>query len=150
MREQSTKTVVRQPVAGTKKPVAAKSDRIVNAIGSLHPAAVHLPMGLLLASGLFALFSLRGNFVMSDCAYYCLWLGTIGAVFACVSGWWFSPMENQGTVTGVERLAGSKPGCFLAPHFGFVHYRVRVPVGVVCSRRHEIGIRTMASCGNSA
>jgi len=59
---------------------AAKTQQIFNAIGSLHPAAVHLPIGLLLAAGLFALFSLRGNFVMSDCAYYCLWLGTLGAI----------------------------------------------------------------------
>ena len=69
-----------------------------NAVGSMHPAIVHIPVGLLLAAGLFALFSLRGNFVMSDCAYYCLWLGTIGAIFACVSGWWFSPMEHRGDV----------------------------------------------------
>ncbi len=59
------------------------------AIGSLHPAVLHLPMGLLLAAGFFALLSLRGNFVMSDCAYYCLWLGTFGAIAACVTGWWF-------------------------------------------------------------
>lgn len=78
--------------------VDEKTQRIFNAIGSLHPAAVHLPIGLLLAAGLFALFSLRGNFVMSDCAYYCLWLGTIGAIVACATGWWFSPMENRGTV----------------------------------------------------
>ena len=76
----------------------AKTQQIFNAIGSLHPAAIHLPIGLLLAAGLFAFFSLRGNFVMSDCAYYCLWLGTIGAIVACVTGWWFSPMENRGTV----------------------------------------------------
>ena len=59
------------------------------AIGLLHPAAIHLPIGLLLAAGLFALLSLRGNFVMSDCAYYCLWLGTLGAIVACLTGWWF-------------------------------------------------------------
>jgi len=53
-----------------------------------------LPIGLLLASGLFALLSLRGSFVMSDCSYYCLWLGTLGAIAACVTGWWFAPMEN--------------------------------------------------------
>ena len=75
-----------------------------NAIGSLHPATVHLPIGLLLAGGLFALLSLRGNFVMSDCAYYCLWLGTIGAIIACATGWWFSPMEHKGTVTAFEDL----------------------------------------------
>ncbi len=83
---------------------AAKTQQIFNAVGSLHPAAVHLPIGLLLASGLFALFSLRGNFVMSDCAYYCLWLGTIGAIVACASGWWFSPMENRGTVVEFSDL----------------------------------------------
>lgn len=83
---------------------AAKTQQIFNAIGSLHPAAVHLPIGLLLAAGLFALFSLRGNFVMSDCAYYCLWLGTFGAIIACATGWWFSPMENKGTVTEFSDL----------------------------------------------
>lgn len=67
---------------------------IWRAIGSLHPAVIHLPIGLLLASGLFALLSLRGSFVMSDCSYYCLWLGTLGAIAACVTGWWFAPMEN--------------------------------------------------------
>ena len=41
---------------------------------------------------------------MSDCAYYCLWLGTIGAIIACISGWWFSPMENRGTVTEFQDL----------------------------------------------
>lgn len=75
-----------------------KTQRLFNATGSLHPAAVHLPIGLLLAAGLFALFSLRGNFVMGDCAYYCLWLGTLGAIVACVTGYWFSPMENKGTI----------------------------------------------------
>ncbi len=102
----------RQPVGGAKKPEAAKSDRVFNAIGSLHPATVHLPIGLLLASGLFALFSLRGNFVMSDCAYYCLWLGTIGAVLACVTGWWFSPMENQGTVSVFNDLLDQNQDVF--------------------------------------
>lgn len=76
----------------------AKTQQVFNAIGSLHPAAIHLPIGLLLAAGLFAFFSLRGNFVMSDCAYYCLWLGTLGAIIACATGWWFSPMEKRGTV----------------------------------------------------
>jgi len=77
---------------------------IYNAIGSLHTAAIHIPIGLLLAAGLFGLLALRGNFVMSDCAYYCLWLGTWGAIFACVSGWWYSPMENRGTVVEFNDL----------------------------------------------
>lgn len=107
------------PVAdeGEDKPAKAakvdkKTQQIFNAIGSLHPAAVHLPIGLLLASGLFALFSLRGNFVMSDCAYYCLWLGTIGAIIACATGWWFSPMENRGTVVEFADLFNQKHPVF--------------------------------------
>lgn len=79
-------------------PAADESQLPYRAAGSLHPALVHLPIGLLLAAGLFAFLSLRGNFVMSDCAYYCLWLGAIGAVFACASGWFFSEMKGYGTV----------------------------------------------------
>ena len=81
--------VANPPVTKTDEP------NIYRAIGSLHPAMIHLPLGLLFASGLFALLSLRGSFVMSDCSYYCLWLGTLGAILACVSGWWFAPMENS-------------------------------------------------------
>ena len=83
---------------------AAGDTMLWNAIGSLHPAAIHLPIGLLLAAGLFALFSIRGNFVMSDCAYYCLWLGTIGAVVASLTGWWFCDMENRDTVAALPDL----------------------------------------------
>ncbi|MEM7452918.1 MAG: DUF2231 domain-containing protein [Planctomycetota bacterium] len=73
-------------------------DTIYRAIGALHPAALHMPIGLLVAAGFFALLSLRGNFVMSDCAYYCLWLGTFGAIIACVTGWWFCENENRDVV----------------------------------------------------
>lgn len=81
-----------------------KTNEVVyKAIGSLHPAAVHIPVGLLLAAGLFALLGIRGNFVMSDCAYYCLWLGVLGAIAACVSGWW-SVTASQGQVSQVADL----------------------------------------------
>ncbi len=92
--------------------VDPKTQRLFNATGSLHPAAVHLPIGLLLAAGLFALFSLRGNFVMGDCAYYCLWLGTLGAIVACVTGYWFSPMEHQGTINVLADLWDEKQPVF--------------------------------------
>lgn len=97
-----------QPATEKDKPKETKPEKkaysIYNAIGSLHPAILHLPIGLLFAAGLFALIGIRGNFVMSDCAYYCLWLGTFGAVLACVSGWWFSPMEGRGSVSAVQDL----------------------------------------------
>ena len=97
---------------GDQAEVSEQTQRIFNAIGSIHPAAVHLPVGLLLCAGLFALFSLRGNFVMSDCAYYCLWLGTLGAIVACTTGWWFAPMEHHETVNEFGDLFDTKPEIF--------------------------------------
>jgi len=41
---------------------------------------------------------------MSDCAYYCLWLGAWGAIFACASGWFYSPMEHRGSVNSIADL----------------------------------------------
>lgn len=84
--------------------ISPETQRMLNALGSLHTAAVHLPIGLLLGAGLFALLSLGGSFVMSDCAYYCLWLGTLGAIFATASGWYYSPMEHRGSVNSVADL----------------------------------------------
>ena len=82
--------------------------RIFKAAGSLHPAILHLPMGLLLAAGLFALLSLRGNFVMSDCAYYCLWLGVLTGILACVTGWYTN--ENSGLVDFKEIFFSEEGG----------------------------------------
>ena len=89
-----------------------KEPNIWNAIGSLHPVAIHLPLGLLFAAGLFALLSLGGSFVMSDCAYYCLWLGTLGAILACVTGWWFGPMENYSKVQSFEDFVNTDSRLF--------------------------------------
>ena len=95
-----------------------KGPNVYRALGALHAAALHMPMGLLLAAGFFALLSLRGNFVMSDCAYYCLWLGALTAVVACVTGLWFmlsefpkeypesfSDLLNQGDKTFLHRTS---------------------------------------------
>ena len=109
------------PDAGKDAEAAnAEQQRALNAVGSLHPAAVHLPIGLLLAAGLFAFLSLRGNFVMSDCAYYCLWLGALGAVAACVSGWFFSPMEGYGAQALDGSLLDQKDPMFMHRTSGIV------------------------------
>ncbi|MEL7497224.1 MAG: c-type cytochrome domain-containing protein [Planctomycetota bacterium] len=84
--------------AAEPAPLDPKVENLMKAAGSLHPAAVHIPIGLILAAGFFALLSLRGSFVMSDCAYYCLWLGALGAIVASGTGWYWSWMENKGTV----------------------------------------------------
>jgi uncharacterized membrane protein len=77
-------------------------EKIWKALGYLHPAAVHLPAGLLLAAGLFSLLGLRGNFVVSDAAYCCLWLGALSAIFAAVVGW--SASTNIGGPSDLSSL----------------------------------------------
>ena len=49
---------------------------------------------------------------MSDCAYYCLWLGTLGAIVACLSGWWFCAMENRDTVAQWQDLLNQEHDIF--------------------------------------
>jgi uncharacterized membrane protein len=98
---------------GTEAKTEITPELLKNATGSLHPAAIHLPIGLLLASGLFAFLSLRGNFVMSDCAYYCLWVGALGSIAACVTGWFYSPMEHQGDVLVLADLWDTTQDVFL-------------------------------------
>ncbi|MBX3417821.1 MAG: hypothetical protein KF851_09475 [Pirellulaceae bacterium] len=85
-----------------KKEDLTMAQKIWKAIGALHPASVHLPVGLLMAAGLFALLGLTGNFVMSDTAYYCLWLGALTAIFASVVGW--SQSINLGGPTDLTAL----------------------------------------------
>ncbi len=94
-----------------KKSELTMGERIWSAIGDLHPAAVHLPIGLLLAAGLFSLLGLRGNFVMSDSAYYCLWLGALTAIVASVVGWSYA--AGKGAGIGLEELTDTNNKFFL-------------------------------------
>ena len=94
--------------------ISPEEQRLYNALGSLHTAAIHLPIGLLLAAGLFGLLSLGGSFVMSDCAYYCLWLGTFGAIFATLSGWFYSPYGASRDGQQHRRFAGPESARLLA------------------------------------
>ena len=123
---------------GAPAPVSNFEKHIYNAIGSLHTAAVHIPIGLLLAAGLFGLLSLRGSFVMSDCAYYCLWLGTWGAIFACVSGWWYSPMEHRGTVVEFNDLFDQTHKVFWHRTGGLIVTIVAFLVCLIAKRTRDI------------
>lgn len=124
------------PVAAPA-PTSNFEKHIYNALGSLHPAAVHLPIGLLLAAGLFGFLSLRGSFVMSDCAYYCLWLGTWGAIFACVSGWWYSPMEHRGTVVEFNDLFDQSHKVFWHRTGGLIVTIVAFLVCIIAKRTRD-------------
>ncbi|WP_028456894.1 DUF2231 domain-containing protein [Chloroflexus sp. Y-396-1] len=54
---------------------------------ALHPATVHIPIGLLLASTLFTFIALRtGRMQWEQSSWHCLIFGLIGAALAIVSG----------------------------------------------------------------
>lgn len=88
-----------EPADNVKPAIAENAsigEKLWAGVGALHPAAVHLPIGLLLGAGLFALLGIRGNFVMSDCAYYCLWVGSLTSIVATALGWSYAINKGYG------------------------------------------------------
>ncbi len=54
---------------------------------ALHPATVHIPIGLLLASSLFTVIAWRtGRMQWEQSSFHCLIVGLIGALVAMLSG----------------------------------------------------------------
>jgi uncharacterized membrane protein len=64
--------------------------------GIFHPAAVHLPIALLAVSSIFVFFSFFNPKACEPVAYHCLWIGALGAVGACVTGWSYAVYEGYG------------------------------------------------------
>lgn len=64
--------------------------------GLFHPAAVHLPIALIAVSSIFVLFSFFNREACEPVAYHCLWIGALGAVAACVTGWSYAAHEGYG------------------------------------------------------
>ncbi len=64
--------------------------------GLFHPAAVHLPIALIAVSSIFVLFSFFNRETCEPVAYHCLWIGALGAVAACVTGWSYASHEGYG------------------------------------------------------
>lgn len=64
--------------------------------GLFHPAAVHLPIALIAVSSIFVLFSFFNREACEPVAYHCLWIGALGAVAACLTGWSYASHEGYG------------------------------------------------------
>lgn len=71
---------------------------MLQVLGRLHPLLVHFPIALLLAAlaaqGLAARVGRRDG--PSEAAFFCLVLGTLGAVAAALSGWLFAEHDSPG------------------------------------------------------
>jgi len=60
-------------------------------IGNLHPALVHLPIGILLLAGIFQLLALKPNYAsLHTATSIALFWGMIAAIAACISGYLLS------------------------------------------------------------
>lgn len=88
----------------TDLPVESQTQVPANSLGKVwafqglfHPAAVHLPIALLSVSSAFVLFSFFNRESCEPVAYHCLWIGALGAIAACVSGWSYAAYEGYGS-----------------------------------------------------
>ncbi|MCS6887407.1 MAG: DUF2231 domain-containing protein [Chloroflexus sp.] len=73
---------------------------------ALHPATVHVPIGLLLASSLFTLIALRtGHMQWDQSAFHCLIFGLLGAFVAIASGLFDAARQLAGLATNDPVIA---------------------------------------------
>jgi uncharacterized membrane protein len=94
---------VAEPPIDSKQVIPATSFGKVWAFqGVLHPAAVHLPIALLAVSSIFVFFSFFNRESCEPVAYHCLWIGALGAVAACATGWSYAVYEGYGTDFGFD------------------------------------------------
>ena len=65
--------------------------------GLFHPVSVHLPVALLSISCFFLVLSYKfPSTSFQAVAFHCLWVGAIGAIGACVTGWSYAQHEGYG------------------------------------------------------
>ncbi|MEP3479586.1 MAG: c-type cytochrome domain-containing protein [Fuerstiella sp.] len=65
--------------------------------GLFHPVSVHLPVALLSISCFFLVLSYKfPNASFQAVAFHSLWVGAIGAIGACVTGWSYAQHEGYG------------------------------------------------------
>jgi uncharacterized membrane protein len=84
-------------------------------LARLHPLVVHLPIGILLLAFLLEVLSrFRGYKKLRSAVFISILLGTISAIFACISGWLLSqdggydePLIDQHKFSGLATAAVS-------------------------------------------
>ena len=64
------------------------------ALGPLHPAAVHLPIGLLIFAALIIPLRRFARSIPSDVVYWPLLIASLASVAACAMGWSFAPQQG--------------------------------------------------------
>jgi uncharacterized membrane protein len=84
--------------------------RLMVWFGRLHPAAVHFPIGLLMAAALAEMLSLRFSpRFFRNAVRFCLWTGAISAFGAALLGWFYGGFRLLDTelIMSVHRWNGT-------------------------------------------
>lgn len=71
-------------------------ERLWYAQGHTHPIVVHFPIALLMAAAVAASLRPFTQRVTNHVVYFCLLLGTGGAILSCFAGWAWAPQEKAG------------------------------------------------------
>lgn len=61
--------------------------RIWRFLGTFHPVLTHFPVALFMVGAFFVIFFRRNIALANEASFYCLALGTFGAIVACAFGW---------------------------------------------------------------
>ncbi|MCA9133200.1 MAG: hypothetical protein KDA45_08595 [Planctomycetales bacterium] len=90
--------VAELPVAAEEPQLPrSQAARLWSFQGLFHPASVHFPIALLTISAGFVLLSFVRPQTCQPVAFHCLWIGALGALVACVSGWSYAVYEGYGS-----------------------------------------------------
>jgi uncharacterized membrane protein len=78
-------------------PKGAIHDRIWTFSGFFHPAIVHFPIALFVVGAFFVIFCYRNLVLANEASFYCLTLGSLGAIVACIAGWPYAAISHEQT-----------------------------------------------------
>lgn len=71
-------------------------ERVWWAQGLTHPMVVHIPIALLLAGAIAAVFRVVFRRIPISIVYYCLLIGALGAIPSVLAGWAWAPQKDSG------------------------------------------------------
>jgi len=106
--------------AGAPPPIASGPPTLARRIGQFHPLLVHFPVALLLSALLAELlFVATGRITFAATARFCLVLGTVGALVAVTSGWFWSDASGLAATRhrwlAIATTAFALATCLLGP-----------------------------------
>lgn len=138
-----------QAAQTTPVATASKAAKLWSFQGLFHPAMVHFPVALLSVSALFVLLSFVNRASCEPVAFHCLWIGALGAIAACLTGWSYAVYEGYGNNIGFDLAASALDRHRWAGVFVALFSLLTLPLAISVRRHGSFGKRLLwllASC----